>query len=214
MEVIDLSRIISEDMPVYPGTEQPVITNPCTIEKCGFAEKKITLYSHTGTHIDAPCHIIPGALGLDNLGIGHFAGSGAVIEIPNETPGQCIGLSDVLKFEKNIYGKDFILIHTDWGRYWGKDDYFTDYPVLSRVAASYLAGFDIKGIGIDMISIDAPDSPDMEIHRIFLDRNIIIIENLASLQDLVGKDFTFFCFPLKMEYSDGSPVRAAAIIKT
>jgi kynurenine formamidase len=208
---IDLSRTIAEDMPVYPGTEQPVIDNPCTIEACGFAEKKITLYSHTGTHMDAPCHIIPGAPGLDELGIGHFVGSGVVIDVSSSYSKESIEMPDIARHENIIHDKDFILLHTGWGRFWGHDEYFMNYPVLTEDAAGYLAGLGIKGIGIDMISIDSPGSTGMQIHKIFLSRNIVIVENLAGLDALTGKEFVFCCFPLKLEKADGSPVRAVAI---
>lgn len=211
--VIDLSRTISEDMPVYPGTEKPVIINPCTIDGCGFAEKKITLYSHTGTHMDAPSHILAGAPCLEDLGIRHFIGSGVVIDLSrNAILNRNIELSDLMAFKDILESKEFILLYTGWGRYWGNDEYFKEYPVLTNEAAIWLAGFNLKGIGIDMISIDVFDTPDMQIHKIFLGRNIVIIENLFNMPELIGRDFTFCCFPLKLENSDGSPVRAVAII--
>jgi arylformamidase len=211
--VVDLSRTISEDMPVYPGTEQPMITNPCTIDMCGFAEKKITLYSHTGTHMDAPSHILTGAPGLEDLGVSHFIGSGVVIDLSrNAIKNRSIQLSELMTFKDILERKDFVLLHTGWGKYWGEEKYFKGYPVLTRDAAMWLAGFNLKGVGIDMISIDAFEMTDMNIHKIFLGRNIVIIENLTNLQKLIGKDFTFCCFPLKLENSDGSPVRALAII--
>ena len=55
---IDLTHSIHEHMPVYPGTEQPRIITGCSIEKDGFLEKKLTFYSHTGTHMDAPAHML------------------------------------------------------------------------------------------------------------------------------------------------------------
>ena len=211
--VIDLSRIISEDMPVYPGTEKPLITNPCTIEGCGFAEKKITLYSHTGTHMDAPSHILTDAPCLEDFSVGHFIGSGFVIDLSRTaTESRHIELSDLMAFKNILERKEFILLHTGWGRYWGEDEYFKGYPVLTSDAAIWLAGFNLKGIGIDMISIDVSDKPAMQIHKIFLGRNIVIIENLFNMAGLIGRDFTFCCFPLKLENSDGAPVRAVAII--
>jgi arylformamidase len=211
--VIDLSRTISEDMPVYPGTEQPVITNPCTIEGCGFAEKKITLYSHTGTHMDAPSHILADAPCLEDLGLTHFIGSGAVIDLSRTTIENChIELSDLMAFKDILERKDFILLHTGWERFWGKDEYFKGYPVLTSEAAKWLTEFNLKGIGIDMISIDPPDTLDMQIHKIFLRKNTVIIENLFNMTELIGRDFTFCCFPFKLQNSDGSPIRAVAII--
>lgn len=212
-QVIDLSRTISKDMPVYPGTEQPVISDPCTIDGCGFAEKKITLYSHTGTHIDAPSHILKGSPCLEDLGAGHFIGNSAVIELrPNAVENRIIELDDLLPFKELVTGKQFILLHTGWGDYWGRDEYFKGYPVLSADAAEWLAGFNPGGIGIDMISIDPPETQDMKIHKIFLRRNIVIIENLSNLSELTGVNFIFCCFPLKLKNSDGSPVRAIAVV--
>ncbi|HEY9160830.1 MAG TPA: cyclase family protein [Desulfomonilia bacterium] len=212
-QVIDLSRTISEDMPVYPGTEQPVISNPCTIDGCGFAEKKITLYSHTGTHMDAPSHILRGAPCLEDLGAGHFIGKGAVIDLSRKAvKNHSIELDELLVFKELVTKKQFILLHTGWGKYWGRDNYFKGYPVLSTESAEWLAGFNLRGIGIDMISIDPPDTEDMRIHKIFLSRNIVIIENLSNLSELTGKNFIFCCFPLKLMNSDGSPARAIAVI--
>ncbi len=211
--VVDLSRTISEDMPVYPGTEQPVITNPCTIEQCGFAEKKITLYSHTGTHMDAPLHILTDAPSLEDLGVNHFIGSGVVIDLSrNVIKNRSIELSELMPYKDILKIKDYVLLHTGWGKYWGENEYFKGYPVLTRDAAVWLAGFKLKGVGIDMISIDQPETTDMEIHKIFLSRNIVIIENLSNLSELAERSFIFCCFPLKLINSDGSPVRAIAVI--
>mgnify|MGYP000488374211 FL=1 len=54
MTVIDLTHTIREDMPVYPGTEPPRLTTACTVSQCGYRETLLHMYSHTGTHMDAP----------------------------------------------------------------------------------------------------------------------------------------------------------------
>ena len=74
MKIIDLTHSISPRMPVYPGTEPPIFIQGCSIDEIGFLEKKITLYSHTGTHIDAPAHLIKGSKTLDQLPVEHFQG--------------------------------------------------------------------------------------------------------------------------------------------
>ena len=68
MTVIDLTRAIREGMPVSPGTEQPRLTTACTVSQCGYRETLLHMYSHTGTHMDAPAHMIDGALPLDGCG--------------------------------------------------------------------------------------------------------------------------------------------------
>jgi arylformamidase len=209
--IIDLSHIIKEGMPVYPGTEPPLIIDANTLEKEGFAEKKITLYSHTGTHMDAPCHIIEGAASLDELDIGHFAGSAIVLDVSGASSGN-IGLDLLMGFEQKIEGMAFVILSTGWSRFWGTDQYFSTYPVLTVEAAEWLSGFSLKGVGIDTISMDKTGSISMPVHKAFLNKNIVIIENLTNLEMISGHVFTFCCLPLRIEASDGSPLRAIAIL--
>lgn len=74
MKIIDLTHFIEEKMPVFPGTEPPRIIQKNTIKKDGFAEKLFTMYSHTGTHIDAPSHMIEGGHSLNDFSIEKFIG--------------------------------------------------------------------------------------------------------------------------------------------
>ena len=53
----------------------------CSIDD--ILEKKIPLYSHTGTHVDAPAHLIKGAKTLDQLSIEHFYGKAYVLDSTN-----------------------------------------------------------------------------------------------------------------------------------
>jgi kynurenine formamidase len=215
-QIIDLSHPINEGMPVYPGTEPPVIEAPCTVEKDGFYERKLSFYSHTGTHIDAPAHLLADAPTLDMLPIDTFVGPGSVIDLTQITgntgnTGNSIPLS-ILKPFKNLFEtSDFILFHTGWSRYWGQDTYFSGFPVLTKESALWIHQFGLKGIGVDMISVDATGEMDLEIHKILLKQSILI-ENLVHLDRLPQTGFTFSCLPMYLEAADGSPVRAVAMV--
>ncbi|MCP5052187.1 MAG: cyclase family protein [bacterium] len=209
--VIDLTHTITPGMPVYPGTEPPCIDVACTVEKDGFVERKLSFFSHTGTHIDAPAHILPHGPTLDQLPIGTFTGPGSKIDLTGIN-GNKIGLSHIQPFEGLFETSDFILLHTGWSRFWGVANYFGDYPVLTPEAARWILGFKLKGIGLDMISIDAMDAGSLPIHNIILEQSIII-ENLTRLDQLPETGFNFSCFPLNIEAADGSPVRAVAVVR-
>lgn len=58
MKSSDLTHTISEDMPVFPGSETPKLTTKSTYEKDGFKETLLQMYSHVGTHMDPPAHIL------------------------------------------------------------------------------------------------------------------------------------------------------------
>jgi len=211
MRIVDLSHTVSPNMPVYPGTEQPIFITGCSIEKIGFLEKKITMYSHTGTHVDAPAHLIKDATTLDLLAIEHFHGSALMLNFENDKS-KTINVSSLEPYEKEIEKIDFLLIHTGWSKYWGTEKYFSDYTVLSLEAANWLSKFQLKGLGLDTISADISETDDYPIHKILLKKNTIIIENLINLLSLPISIFTFSCFPIKFEDADGSPVRAVAYV--
>jgi kynurenine formamidase len=210
MNIIDLSHTISPGMPVYPGDDPPVFTNHAEIDEDGFAARSITLGSHVGTHIDAPAHIIPHAPTLDRMPVDRFVGQGAIIDLTAvKTPE--IGTSLLNPHEPLFKTSEFILLYTGWSRFWGQENYFREYPVLSIEAALWIRSFGLKGIGVDAVSVDEIQAADLPIHKILLER-MVIVENLTNLDKLPKTGFIFSCLPLKLENADASPVRAAAIL--
>lgn len=199
-------------MPVYPGTEPPVILNECSIEHDGFYERKITFYSHTGTHMDAPAHLIYGSETLDQFALESFFGQAFLLDVVQDKK-RLIDVSDLEPHQEILKRVEFFILHTGWSRFWGMKKYFHDYPVLNDEAAEWLDQFHLRGIGLDTISADRADSRDFPVHQIILKSHTLIIENLANLDIIPSKTFLFACFPLKFEHADGSPVRAVAIIE-
>jgi len=210
VEVIDLTHTIHADMPVFPGTEPPIFQEANTLEKDGFKETKIILYSHTGTHIDAPAHMLKDGPYLDDLAIGHFIGRATIFDFSHEKI-RTIDINRLKQYEKKIRKVEFIILKTGWSEYWGKSEYYEDFPSLSEEAARYLSEFNLKGIGIDVISIDDINSTTFTVHKILMSQNIIIIENLTNLDAIKDEYFILSIMPLKTKHADGSPVRAAAI---
>ncbi len=209
MKLIDLTHPIAPNMPVYPGTEPPVFVTGCSLEEAGFLEKKITLYSHTGTHIDAPAHLLKNHKTLDMLPLDQFFGSALLLDVRAVTSKK-IGIQELEPHQDTIRQVQFLLLHTGWNQYWGSEKYFINYPVLSLEAANWLSRFDIKGFGLDTISADTADTKEYPVHKALLRHNIIIIENLTNLANLPCNQFQFSCFPLSFTDADGSPVRAVA----
>jgi kynurenine formamidase len=211
MKLFDLSHPISPDMPVYPGTEPPSIITIHEIEKNGFLERKISFYTHTGTHVDAPSHLLKGGRSLDCFPVDAFFGKASRIDVPRHR-GQLIDVSDLERCENAIAESDFVIFHTGWSQFWGTEKYFSGYPVLSENAVQWISAFRLKGVGFDTISADRSDSSDFPVHKRILERKWIIIENLANLDRLPCNRFVLCCFPLPVESLDGSPVRAVALV--
>jgi arylformamidase len=211
MRVIDLSHDLEADMPLYPGTPAPRFEETASIDTDGYREKRISLCVHTGTHVDAPAHLIRGAKQLDQLPLETFYGKALQIRV--NAPGKkTIERDDLTAFGSRMKAKRFLLLRTDWSRYWKSEKYFSGYPTLSQAAAHWLAAAGVKGIGLDTLSADPLDAPALPIHHILLGAGMIIVENLTHLSALPDKDFIFSCLPLKIRDADGSPVRAVAVV--
>jgi len=84
--------------------------------------------------------------------------------------------------------------------------------LLTPEAAEYLVSCNLKGIGLDCISVDGVASEMLPIHHILLGAGLVIVENLTNLSALPGDGFNFCCFPLAIEDADGSPVRALGLV--
>jgi len=211
MKILDLTHVIKPEMPVFPGTEPPEIIEANKIEEDGFREKKLKMYSHTGTHMDAPAHLFKGGKTLDSYNVGHFFGKAFLVDMSAQ--GGKTSKETLESFEKELKAADYVLFHTGWTAYWGQDEYFVDFPCLENEAAEYLASFNLKGVGFDSISADPTDDSTLANHRIFLEKEMVIVENLKNLEKLPRQGFFLFsCMPLKIIDSDGSPIRAAAIV--
>ena len=211
MKAIDLTYTIKEEMTVFPGTEMPKLINTSNYEKDGFRETSISIYSHVGTHMDPPAHIYPDRTTLDEFPASQFVGKGLVIDCRDLNEGEDITLDCILKYGKKAEEVDFLLFNTGWDKYWGTDKYFGDYPCVNDDVLDYVLNGNYKGIGFDTIGIDPVLDENLSRHKkLFKDKDIVNIENLKNLE-LCGEEiFKFSCCPLKIENSDGAPVRAIA----
>ena len=192
---IDLSHTLHSTMPVYPGSEKPFMEPVATIEKEGYNELRITCSTHTGTHIDAPSHILKKGKTLDELKIDAFYGKALVIDCSNQKIIEKAWIEDSLVKHNSL---DFLIFYTGWDQYWDMPEYFENYPVLSPEAAEFISRQFMKGVGIDTPSYDPFDSDDLPNHHILLKSGILLVENLCALNQIPSGEFIFSCFPLKI----------------
>jgi arylformamidase len=208
--IIDLSHPISNNTPVYPGTPNPRIEVCNTLENDGFVEHLISLSTHTGTHIDAPSHMLKDGKKLCDFPLNRLIGNGYLINCS-----ECfeIELPILKQHEAEIKTTDILVIFTGWSTKWSTGNYFDGYPVLTSEAARWLTQFDLKAVGFDAISADKVEDHNYTNHHIFLENEILIIENLTNLELLPNPSFEFFCIPLNIKDTDGAPVRAFAKVE-
>ena len=89
--------------------------------------------------------------------------------------------------------------------------YFGDYPCVDDEVLDYIIAGEYKGIGFDVIGLDPIADEKLTRHKkLFAAKDIVNIENLRKLEKCGTELFWFSCCPLKLEDSDGAPIRAIA----
>lgn len=209
--IIDLTHTITPEMPMYPGSAAPAMTATGSLTRTGYRETQISLSSHTGTHMDAPSHLLRDGSSLEELPASQFCGRAVVLDVSQMAPGSII-TADYLKAQNGtIRSADFVLFYTGWEKKWGTDAYYDDtFPVPDEEAAKYLVSCGLKGVGTDALSVDTLQGSQFSAHKTLLNGGLVIIESLC-LKKVVGRsDVMFFALPLKFKNADGAPVRAIA----
>jgi kynurenine formamidase len=202
--LIDLSVTLNQQTPVYPGDPVIKIEPAGVIERDGWNDHVISVNTHVGTHIDAPLHMIAGGKTLDQVPIEQFVGRGRMIEV-----GKAFDLEDIK--QADVQEGDIVLFRTGMSENYQEPVYFEEYPAMSEEVASYLVDRKVKMVGVDAGSVDNADG--FPIHKILLGGEVLIIENLANLDKLTGKEFTVYALPIKLDI-DGAPARVIAEVKS
>ncbi len=204
MEIIDISLSISSDTPTYRGRKEkkPLLERVRTLQE-GANEMRLSLETHTATHVDAPLHMLEGAPSIDVLPIASFTGFAFVAEIRHRS---VITAQELLPFQSTLREHTFFLMKTD--------NSFTnlnreDFVYLEQSGAEFLAAKKLKGVGIDALGIER-NQPGHPTHKTLLSQGILIVEGLF-LREVTEGWYYFMAFPLKIKDGDGAPARAVLL---
>lgn len=212
MKPIDLTLTVSDETPMFPGSPKNRFIPWSTLKNDGYNLELLLLSSHTGTHMDAPFHFVDGGAKIHEISVERLVGSGMLVMLKKDR-NESITKNDIESFESvngQIPKGASIFFHTGWQKFLKEDNYFTENPGLSESVATYLVSREINMVGIDAPSIDAGADNQFPAHSILAEGNIIIVENLANLEEISKNPFQFAILPLKLRDATGSPVRAVA----
>ncbi|GAA1185375.1 cyclase family protein [Nesterenkonia xinjiangensis] len=214
----DLSRPIHDAMMVYPGDPAVVLGPGLTLEGDGVAVARLTCGSHTGTHLDAPSHTVPGGRTTSQIRLEELIGPARVIHL-EAGPGhlvapQDLSLGDAERLPRRVF------LAFGWDRFFGTEQAL-QHPGLSVEAAELLWSRGMRVLGTDALSPDLtgaaltdPASTDPEagfpVHELVLGRDGLIVENLTGLRDLPAGEHHVGIFPLPLADVDGAPARVVA----
>ena len=201
MKIFDVSLALNEKTVIYPGNVPLEVSVYAAMPKHSTHLSKITMGSHTGTHVDAPRHAVPDGVPLDAIPLETFVGPCRVLDCTASLG--AVTVSDLQ--DHNIQAGERILVKTRNSER-GFESFYEHYIYLSGDAADYLAGIGIALFGIDYLSVKQRGSKDQRPHTSLLSKNIPIIEGL-DLSKVSAGDYNLFCLPLKFTGIEGGPAR-------
>ncbi len=177
----DLTHPIGPETPVYPGDEPVRVRTVARLGAEGYRARRLDLGTHSGTHVDAPAHLVPDGATLDALPLDLWIGPGVLLK-----RGQLAGLPGGLAPRVLVRGVG--------------DEGLTPEEARGLVEAG------ARLVGLDGPSADPVGAADLPAHRILLGAGAVIVENLR-LEGVPAGPGVLHCLPLPVARGDGAPAR-------
>jgi arylformamidase len=202
---IDISVPLQTGMVNWPGDPRVTIAPLKDMERRDSSNVgMISMSTHTGTHMDAPRHMLRGGKSLDALPLEATIGPARVVEIRDR---ESIQVAELL--DHRIRRGERILFKTyGSARRWQKPEFDPEYVYITAEAARFLASRGVRTVGVDYLSVGGYNERNHETHQILLEAGIWIIEGL-NLSGVKPGRYDLACLPLRIANGDGAPARAA-----
>jgi kynurenine formamidase len=201
-------------IPEWPGQKNQEFTlTKFKMENTGGCQDFMSLNLHCGTHVDAPGHYAPGGDSIEKVPFERLMGTCLSVDL-GRGPLETIDVKDLEPYESRMGKVDMFFIRTGADDMWGTKDYASKYQFFTPEAGEYMVAQGVKVLGMDTPGPDAPLASGFRkgspLHFTLLGANVLIIENLANLRSVCGRETYVYAFPIKIEGAFGAPARVLA----
>ncbi len=206
VEIIDITTLVSPKSVMWPGNGVPSQEFVSHTDRGDTSTvSRWDLSAHTGTHVDARMHFIPGGWTVEALDLSRCVGPCRVVDLTH-VEGH-VGRADLEAAE--VAGTVRLLLKTrNSDRNLLEREGFTeDYVAISREAAEYLVEIGVETVGVDYLSVEPFEDEEFNTHHTLLGADVVVLEGLV-LAGVEPGEYVLACLPLKLAGSDGSPARA------
>ena len=155
---------------------------------------------HTGTHADAPYHFKEDGETIDAVAPEIYVGPALVVDTPKSAT---FGIETLADFDLRTTPR--VLFRT--GAWEDHSRFPKTFPVMELSLIDYLADQGVRLVGLDVPSVDPPQSKSLDNHHRLGEKGIYILESLDLREAAPGR-YELIALPLKIGGADGSPVRA------
>jgi arylformamidase len=197
-KIFDLSVEIAPGTITWENESTPVIERVSFIEKDGYNLSRLAFLTHTGTHIDAPLHLIEGGDAIDRFPLDALVGPVQVVDargVEREIDADLVGRALVNGCERVIFA-------TRSSELWSRPRFSHDFVGVSVEAASLLVERSVRLVGIDYLSVGS-----IEAHLELLSHGVVVLEGLDTTGVRAGR-YELAALPIRVAGVDGAPARA------
>lgn len=229
LKIVDLTYSLNDKNAYWPAANyEPFrLKTIATLEQNGVLSKAFSAPEHLGTHLDAPNHFEKNQPAVDQIKPENLFAPGVVIDVSMQASANADYQASVADFTawEQEHGRipegAVVLLNTGWGQYWKNFVRYKNqdmlgklhFPAYSAEAATWLIKErQVKGIGIDTLSMDPGTSKDFAVHHIVNGAGRFGLENVAQLDQLPPRGFYLVIAPMKIETGTGGPTRLFAIL--
>jgi kynurenine formamidase len=165
LQFVELSHEWDQRAPSYPGQTDVRMVRGVKHSQHGVLAWRITTVMHTGTHMNAPLHLVQKGADLAAIDPTRFFGNGVILDIPKKN-WEVITAADLEEARPRVQEGDIVVICTGWSeKYSDSLEYYGEAPGLSKDAAEWLVSKKAKMVGIDTPHVDHPLATSMAPHR-------------------------------------------------
>jgi len=156
LEFYDLSHPWGHGVTAWSYSEDVKIERLHGMAKSRVLTQKITTVMHSGTHIDAPGHVVEGAPLLHEIPLSAFFGTGVVVSIPKKK-WEVVTPDDLEAARPEIRPGDIVIVNTGWHHHYSDSaKYYAYSPGFYKEAGEWFAAREVKAVGTDTQALDHP----------------------------------------------------------
>lgn len=171
---------------------------------------------HSGTHIEAPAHLLHKGKKIDQFGLDAFITDAVVLDLTRKKPGQPIDDEDLEGAEESaglsVREGEAVILNTQPSNPTNKVARSTRNPYLSENGAQFLEFKRPVIVGTDALNLERRDASDFYAHRILMRGGILVLEGLCNIDEIGQPRFRLLALPVRLK-ATAAPVRAAAILE-
>jgi arylformamidase len=216
--IVDLSVVVDGTTQGPPAAGSPPVTLETAFRGPGhWQSSRIAALLHTGSHVDAPLHVIAGGRSVDELTLDELRGPLVVIDVHDAREREAIDARRLEAVTTDIPPGSIVAVRTDWtDRWWGTfPDYYTTSPFLTEDAADWLTSLDPRAVVVDFFEEECAvttefTSEDFVVHRALLGNDIPIVEQATRLGALDDRPFELRTAFVRLGGVEGAPCRIYA----